>query len=70
MSFLGFVALVALLIGYWLGRRSGLAQGINQGQAEAALWLRQKSLETGFCQLCDNSVKELPTQVANTNAWQ
>ena len=45
------------LIGYALGRRKGIMEGINKGLSIAPLDMRKKSLELGVCQICEQKVE-------------
>lgn len=46
------IALGALLAGYAWGHHQGLQEGTKLGRSLAPLELRQRSLEMGYCLLC------------------
>lgn len=50
------VFFIGLLLGYVFGKQRGFALGYAQGKAEMTLLLRQKSLEQGYCTLCNDPV--------------
>lgn len=43
-----------VLLGYICGRRLGKEEGQKLGLSLAPIVLRQKSMEKGYCLLCDN----------------
>jgi hypothetical protein len=47
--------LAAFLFGYFLGKRLGREAGLEEGKAVTPLILRQRSLEQGYCALCQKS---------------
>lgn len=65
------LTLVLFLSAYIIGKQHGKAEGYTKGVSAGVLELRQKSLETGYCLLCqpgketidislkDNSRKQL-----------
>lgn len=46
------IALLALCLGYFLGRHTGWQEGMEEGRAYAPIELRLAALETGVCPLC------------------
>ena len=44
--------LATFLFGYFLGKRLGYEDGIQEGRAIIPLLLRQQSYEQGYCSLC------------------
>lgn len=55
VSWVLLMILTVLLIGYATGRRQGVRWGRNLGRAESSLTLRQESLRTGICKICDRA---------------
>lgn len=47
--------LFGFLLGYCMGKRQGRETGYREAQAMVPLQLRQRSLETGNCALCETN---------------
>lgn len=58
MTFVGLSALcllLALLVGYSFGRRTGYTHGLEHGRADCRIELREQSMRRGVCPTCDRS---------------
>ncbi|MDR3563515.1 MAG: hypothetical protein P4N59_19060 [Negativicutes bacterium] len=55
------ICLIGFLFGYFVGKRLGSETGFAEGQALAPLLLRQKSLNQGYCALCQESQQQIKT---------
>lgn len=49
---------IAMLVGFILGRRSGIIEGYRQGVVFAPIEFRRRSLEKGRCSICGTRVNE------------
>ncbi len=73
------LGLIALCIGYFLGRHTGWKEGMEEGIAYAPIELKAKALQQGVCPLCQTafceendtnpfqlpSQQEIPSRVTN-----
>lgn len=48
-------ALIALCLGYFLGRYAGWKEGMEEGMAYAPIQLRAQALHEGSCPLCQTA---------------
>ncbi|OCL26242.1 hypothetical protein U472_09525 [Orenia metallireducens] len=57
VKYISLLVLIFLTIGYFWGRYIGHKEGLKEGRLRAPIALRKKSLEEGFCVLCDENFK-------------
>jgi len=51
-----------LLLGYLWGKHDGQAEGYRRGAVELPILLRERSLEKGYCVLCNEQVEKKPSE--------